>query len=116
MEFRKSRRTGKYFVHIEDRPGGKVLLVTPLAEIKTLDPSLFDEPEEQNESEGERGQEPLPSEEMLTAVLKLAGASIENVVYLRQKVEELDEVVKATKEQLDEMQQQLKELRDAWIE
>jgi hypothetical protein len=48
MEFCKNRRTGKYFVHIEDRPDGKVLLVTPLAEIKALDSSLFDELEEQN--------------------------------------------------------------------
>ena len=48
MEFCKNKRTGKYFVYIEDRPDGKFLLVTPRAEIKSLDPSLFDEPDEQN--------------------------------------------------------------------
>lgn len=48
MEFCENRRSGKYFVYIEDRPNGKILLVTPQAEIKELNPSLFDEPNEEN--------------------------------------------------------------------
>ena len=48
MEFCINKYSGKYFIYIEDTHDGKVLLVTPIAEIKALNPRLFDEPTEEN--------------------------------------------------------------------
>ena len=52
MEFCRNKRSGMYFIYIEDTPDEKLLLVTPLAEIKVLDnPSLFDPPDEKDVDE-----------------------------------------------------------------
>ena len=46
MEFCRNKRSGIYFIYIEDTPDEKLLLVTPLADIKALDPSLLGSPDE----------------------------------------------------------------------
>ena len=51
MEFCRNKRSGIYFIYIEDTPDEKLLLVTPLADIKALDPSLFDSPDEKDVDE-----------------------------------------------------------------
>ncbi len=48
MEFCRNKRSGMYFIYIEDRPDEKLLLVTPLTDINALDPSLFDSPSEKD--------------------------------------------------------------------
>ena len=40
-----------YFIYIEERPDENFLLVTPLADIKALEPSLFDPPSEKDVDE-----------------------------------------------------------------
>ena len=51
MEFCRNKRSGMYFIYIEDRPDEKLLLVTPLTYIKALDPWLFDSPSEKDVDE-----------------------------------------------------------------
>lgn len=41
MELYQNKSSGKYFILIEETPDGKLLLVTPSAEIKQLSPTLF---------------------------------------------------------------------------
>jgi hypothetical protein len=48
MEFCRNKSSGKYFIYIEDTADGKLLLITPHAEIKALNPPLFDEPKREN--------------------------------------------------------------------
>ena len=50
MEVYKNKSSGEYFVFIEKTADDEILLVTPLNEIKALEPSLFHEPEEEDES------------------------------------------------------------------
>ena len=50
MKVYKNKSSGEYFVFIEETAVDKILLVTPLNEIKTLNPYLFYEPEEEDES------------------------------------------------------------------
>ena len=50
MEVYKNKSSGEYFVFIEEKADDKILLVTPLNEIKALEPSLFHEPEEEDEA------------------------------------------------------------------
>jgi|LGVF01.1.fsa_nt_gb hypothetical protein len=51
MEFCRNKKSGIYFIYIEDTPDEKLLLVTPLADVKALDPSLFDSPDEKDVDE-----------------------------------------------------------------
>ena len=46
MEMCKNRASGKYFLFIEKRDDGKLLLVIPGGEVKVLDPTLFEDAEE----------------------------------------------------------------------
>jgi len=51
MEFCRNKKSGMYFIYIEDRPGEELLLVTPLADIKTLELLYFDSPDEKDVDE-----------------------------------------------------------------
>jgi hypothetical protein len=44
MIFCRNKSSGKYFIYIEDTPNGEFRLITPHAEIKSLNPTLFDQP------------------------------------------------------------------------
>ena len=44
MEIRKNRKTGEYFIQIEERDNKKIFLgVTPLGEVKLLNATLFED-------------------------------------------------------------------------
>ena len=51
MEFCRNKSSGMYFIYIEERPDENFLLVTPLAEIKVLEPLYFDPPSEKDVDE-----------------------------------------------------------------
>ena len=56
MKLSRNRASGAYFIYIDRVPGtNKGLFVTPLAEIKSLELSLFHTPVEQPECSGRRG-------------------------------------------------------------
>ena len=44
----RNKSSGKYFIYIEDTSTGKLRLITPHAEIKSLNPTLFDQPTRAN--------------------------------------------------------------------
>ena len=50
MEVCRHKKTGKYFIYIQDSGVNEALLVTPLAEIKSLNLSQFFEVEEDDEN------------------------------------------------------------------
>jgi len=46
MQVCKNKKSGKYFIYIQDTGNNEVLLITPEADIKSLDATLFEDSED----------------------------------------------------------------------
>jgi L-rhamnose mutarotase len=100
MEFCRNKRSGMYFIYIEDTPDEKLLLVTPLAEIKALDdPSLFDPPDEKDVAEL-LSRELLKKEQIRRYKEFIEKDSIKIFTQEHENEEDLDEALKRAKEKM----------------